>query len=328
MQSEMPETFSLLADVGGTNARFALFGKEKKIQNIVSLPTIDYPNLIDAINYYLEQNGSPQVTEGAIAMACPIIGDRVKMTNHHWAFSIAETKSQLGFDRLLFLNDFTALAMALPHLPQHELHQFGGKTSIPGLPIALIGPGTGLGVSGLFPDGNGKWIPIAGEGGHVTACATNGREEAIINMCRRDYDHISAERLISGMGLTNLYMAIAKLAGARPQSLNPSEVTRQGLAGTNSFCVEALDVFCGLLGSVAGNLVLTLGARGGLYIGGGIVPKLGSYFYSSSFRNRFESKGRYVAYLSPIPAYVITSQDPALVGVTAALGYSLNSNIA
>lgn len=311
----------LLADVGGTNARFALLrGDRGRPEGELTLATIDFPNLADAAIHYLKQHGSPDVFEGAIAIANPITGDWIRMTNHHWAFSIEETRKQLGFRQLKVLNDFTALAMALPAIPGEELRQIGGAAPAPGAPYALIGPGTGLGVSGLFPTGDGHWIPISGEGGHVTLSAADEREADILRVCREEHGHVSAERLISGMGLCNLYKVIAKLRGKTTQALTPAEIAKRGGAGSDPCCIEALDTFCGLLGSVAGNLVLTLGARGGLYIGGGIVPKLGEYFHQSAFRNRFESKGRFAEYLAPVPAYVIHSKNPGLLGTAIALG--------
>ena len=317
----MTEPVRLLADVGGTNARFALVtGARGMPQRELTLPTIDFPNLVDAAEHYLRQCGSPKVLEGAVAIANPITGDWLKMTNHHWAFSIEETRKRLGFERLLLINDFTALAMALPAIPQRDLRKVGGGEPVAGAALALIGAGTGLGVSGLFPTGDGRLVPIAGEGGHVTMCAANAREAEIIETCRLEHPHVSAERVISGMGLTNLYQAIAKLAGATPQPLTPADVTHRGLADSDPFCAEALQVFCAMLGSVSGNLVLTLGARGGLYIGGGIVPRLGEYFERSPFRARFEAKGRFTSYLAPVPAYVIHAHNPAYLGTAIALG--------
>jgi glucokinase len=315
-----PNTCSLIADVGGTHARFAVIGGGDTIpRQEKTLSTIEFHGLAEAVEYYLAQLGSVTVSEAAIAIANPVTGDRIKMTNHHWTFSIEETRRRLCFERLLVLNDFTALALALPTLAPAELRQVGGGAPAAGAPYALIGPGTGLGMSGLFPLSSGEWLPIAGEGGHVTLCAVDEREANIIAVCREEHGHVSAERLLSGMGLTNLYRAIARLAGAAPRSLAPAEVTRLGLAGDDSFCREALDVFCAMLGTVAGNLALTLGARGGLYIGGGIVPKIGDYFHHSRFRGRFESKGRFMDYLAAVPTYVIHAPNAALQGAAAAL---------
>jgi glucokinase len=191
---------------------------------------------------------------------------------------------------------------------------------VAGAALGLIGAGTGLGVSGLLATGEGRWLPIAGEGGHVTLCAATAREAEIIEVCREEHGHVSAERLVSGMGLTNLHLAIAKLAHAAQLPLTPAEVTQRGLSGSDPLCVEALQTFCAFLGSVSGNLALTLGALGGVYIGGGIVPKLGDYFHQSPFRERFQSKGRFTNYLTPIPVYVIHARNPAFLGTAIALG--------
>ncbi len=315
------DVFRLLADVGGTNARFALLRDGHwPPENEMTLATIDFPTLTNAIQHYLKQCDSPKVIESAIAIANPVTGDWVRMTNHHWRFSIEETRKELGLDRLELLNDFTALAMALPALSKNDLRQVGGDAPVPGAPYALIGAGTGLGVSGLFPIGEGRWMPIAGEGGHVTLCAANQREADVIDICRQEHSHVSAERLISGRGLSNLYDALTTLNGGISQQLNPSEITSRGLSGSDPICAETLEMFCSFLGSVAGNLALTLGARGGLYIGGGIVPKLGEYFHHSPFRHSFEAKGRFIDYLRPIPAYVIHAKTPALLGAAIALG--------
>jgi glucokinase len=223
----------------------------------------------------------------------------------------------LKLDRLIFLNDFTALAMAIRHLPPSELEQIGGGRSVLGSAIALIGPGTGLGVSGLVPSGE-HWIPLQGEGGHVTLAVMNEREMAVFAQLRQRFSHVSAERVLSGPGLVNLYDALCAVEGVRAENLTPREVTERALAGTCKLCLEAASMFCALLGTLSGNLVLTLGAVGGLYIGGGIVPQLGSFFANSAFRYRFEDKGRYADYLADVPIYVIRSELPAFVGLARA----------
>ena len=307
----------LLADIGGTNARFALLdATSREPRDAMTLATADFATLVDAVSHYLVRCGVRTVQDCAMAIATPILGDHIQMTNHHWAFSIEETRQRLGLTRLLVVNDFAALAMSLPTLPRGELRQIGGGKPVSDAPLALIGAGTGLGVSALVPAG-GRWVPIAGEGGHVTLCAGNEREAAIIAHCRARFGHVSAERLVSGPGIVNLHDAVAALAGASPVQRTPAEITQHGQAGTDAICLEALETFCGLLGAVAGNLVLTLGARGGLYIGGGIMPKLGPYFERSPFRRRFEAKGRFSEYLAAIPAYVILSEYAALRGVAS-----------
>jgi glucokinase len=255
--------------------------------------------------------------EGALAIAGPITGDIFRMTNHAWQFSAARTREALGWRRFIMVNDFTALAMAIRHLPPQELEQIGGGQAIPGTPIALLGPGTGLGVSGLIPAGE-HWIPLQGEGGHVTLSVMNEREAAVLRQLHQRFTHVSAERVLCGPGLVNLYDAVCALEGVVPQVLTPPEITRRAREGSCRLCLEALSMFCALLGTLAGNLVLTLGAVGGCYIGGGIVPGLGSFFTSSHFRARFVDKGRFTDYLSRVPTFVIRSKLPAFVGLATA----------
>ena len=313
----------LLGDVGGTNARFAWQdGEAAPLRDIATLPTADFATLADAITAYLKRLGRTAPPWCAIGIANPITGDHIQMTNCHWAFSISAMRQALGFERLVVINDFTALALALPDLQASELRQLGGGTTVPGAPMALIGPGTGLGVSGLIAgDAPGRWLPLQGEGGHVTLAASNAREAAILQVLRDEFGHASAERAISGQGLEALYAAVCKLdavAGFAP--LSAAEVSRRALAGHDTQCVEVLDLFCGFLGNVAGNLALTLGAIGGVYIGGGIVPRLGDAFTRSRFRACFEDKGRFRGYLEAIPVYVIHTQvSPALLGAARAL---------
>jgi glucokinase len=312
----------LVADVGGTNARFALLrGAYGLPEQEKTLPTASYPCIDAAIEDYLRQVNAEMPVEAAIAIANPVTGDVVKMSNSHWTFSIEEMRRKLGLERLLLLNDFTALAMALPAIPATQLEQVGGGAAVSDSPLALIGAGTGLGVSALIPYQN-AWIPLACEGGHVSICAGCDREADIIAVTRRTYPHVSAERLISGMGLENLYRAIAQLEQAMPENLSAAQVTERGLADGDRFCREALDTFCAMLGSIAGNLALTLGARGGLYVGGGIVPRLGDYFARSPFRKCFEAKGRFEHYVAAIPTYVIRAVNPALLGAAMSLGVS------
>jgi glucokinase len=310
----------LIADIGGTNARFALLDGGKRRDEVV-LACADYPDIVSAIEHYLGEvgaaNGAARPVEAALAIAGPITGDIVRMTNHVWQFSAARTREALGWRRLILLNDFTALAMAIRHLPREELEQIGGGQSLPDMPLALLGPGTGLGVSGLIPAG-AHWIALQGEGGHQTLSVMNEREIAVLGQLHQRFSHVSAERVLSGPGLVNLYDALCGLEGIVPKVLTPPEITRRAREGSCRICLEAISIFCALLGTLAGNLVLTLGAVGGCYIGGGIVPSLGNAFASSHFRDRFEDKGRYADYLSRVPTYVIRSELPAFVGLATA----------
>jgi glucokinase len=207
----------------------------------------------------------------------------------------------------------------VPALSGAQLEQIGGGSAVEGAPKVLIGPGTGLGMASLVRGHDGRWVAVPGEGGHATAAPTCEREADILRVLWRQLDHVSIERVVSGMGLENLYRAIATLDGVPVQPLGAAEVSRQALAHSDAQCVEALQRFCALLGSAAGNLALTLGARGGVYIGGGIVAKLGPYFAASPFRAAFEAKGRFREYLKDIPTFVIRAEDPALLGAARAL---------
>lgn len=311
----------LLADVGGTNARLAWQdGQGAPIEHIRVLPVAEHDSLQAAIRVYLGDLGH-QPAAAAIAMANPITGDLVSMTNHDWSFSQAALREELGLTTLRVLNDFTALALALPHLPAHDLRQVGGTEAVPGAAMALLGAGTGLGVSGLLPDGAGGWVPIAGEGGHVTLPAATARERLVMDALVRRHGHASAERVASGTGLLETCQILCEADGADAAAFtSAAAVTEAALQVAHPQALEALQIFCAVLGAVAGNLALTLGARGGVYIGGGVVPRLGTWFDTSPFRERFEAKGRFEGYQSEIPVWVITAQQsPALLGAARAL---------
>ena len=304
----------LIADIGGTNARFALV-VDGRIEQMRVLPAKEHADFCSAANAFLSTCASGcRAAEVAMAIAAPIKGDAITMTNVGWSFSLAETRKRLGVERVIALNDFTALAMALRHLPRGDLRQLGGEEPVNGAPLALIGPGTGLGVSGLIPSG-GRWAPLQGEGGHATLAAASDRESQVIALLRRRFTHVSAERVISGPGLALLYESLCSLDGIPATPRGPEQIAQLATRGADAHLAEALQLFCGWLGSVAGNLALTLGALGGVYIGGGIVPGLGDYFKQSGFRDRFEDKGRYRAYLAPIPVYVIHTALPAFIGL-------------
>jgi glucokinase len=312
----------LLADVGGTNARFAWQAESgAPIEAQITLPCADHESLEAAIRHYLDLIDLPWPLRCAIAIANPVHDDQVQMTNHHWSFSISALQRSLGLERLRVLNDFTALALALPGLAPQQRVQVGGGQAMPGTAIGLLGPGTGLGVSGLLPDGRGGWLPLQGEGGHVSLAPASAREQLVLDYLAQRYGHASAERAISGMGLVDIHRALCLADGEPPPAgWEAAHVSQAALSGQDGRCQEALAMMCALLGSVAGNLALTLGAKGGIYIGGGIVPRLGEWFAHSPFRQRFEAKGRFQPYLASIPVWVINaSQSPALDGAAVAL---------
>ena len=240
------------------------------------------------------------------------------MTNHHWSFSIETTRQSLGLETLILLNDFTAQALAITQTKREDLVQVGGKELVENAPKAVIGPGTGLGVSGLVPSKAG-WVPLSGEGGHVSFPPFDDAEVMIWQYAKKKYGHVSAERFLSGSGLTLIYEALAVKEGLKPKKLTPAEISENALSGSSPLCRLTLDMFCAMLGTVASNLALTLGASGGVYLCGGIIPRFIDYFKSSPFRNRFENKGRFDAYLASIPVYVVLSKFPGLIGSAVAL---------
>ena len=309
----------LVGDIGGTNARFGLMSPKRDLLHSQILADSDYTGVAEAIEAFLDKSGElPKPRRGAIAIASPITGDRVSMTNHPWRFSITELRRQLGFDRLEVINDFTAQALALPHLGAEHKMPLGGGAPIAGRPLAVLGPGSGLGVSGLIPAG-GKWVPLTGEGGHATMAPATDREGAVLGHMRRQFDHVSAERCLSGPGLVNLYNALAGIDGVPAVQYTAAQITDPETCAGDRLCREATDMFCAMLGGAAGDLALTLGAQGGVFIAGGIVPRLGRRFAASPFRARFEAKGRFQAYLAAIPTAVVTHPLAAFVGCGAAL---------
>ncbi|MES2105420.1 MAG: glucokinase [Pseudomonadota bacterium] len=318
----------LLADIGSVNARFVLETRPGYFDALAILPCANYESLQDAIQAYLgspeaRTAGAARAYHAAIAIGNPIDDDVIKMMNHHWSFSIEAMRIALGLDTLLVVNDFTALAMALPHLLPEERQQIGGGHARAEGVIGLMGPGSGLGVSGMIPAGD-RWIALGSEGGHVSFSPCDRREMDVLAYAWREMSHVSAERMASGRGLELIYRALSERAGkAGVQPLAAAEITSRALNGSCDVCVEAVDCFCAILGSVAGNLAMTLGALGGIYIGGSIVPRLGPLLARSRFRARFEEKGRLSSYLAQIPTYVITAELPTFLGISAILAQKL-----
>lgn len=323
----MKQATRLLADIGGTHARLAWQRHSgATFEHASVLDCARYPGLESALLEWLDQHQLPKPQSAALAVATPVQGDLIRFTNSPWSFSIDALRLLLGVDQLRVLNDFTALAMALPMLLPSELRQIGGAKQKPfanQAPVGLIGAGTGLGVSGLLRGDDGGWIPIAGEGGHVSLPVNDPREAAVLGVLhQRLGGHVSAERVLSGEGLRQLWGALHQLAqGQWPAALpEAAEISDQALRHAHPAALEVMDVFCGFLGHVAGNLALTLGATGGVFIGGGIVPRWAEAFDRSRFRACFEAKGRFSQYLAPIPVWVIDANEPpALRGAAHAL---------
>lgn len=320
MNTSLTPWQGLVGDVGGTHARFALIAPHTHaLAHVQTLHTAQYADLGQAIAAYLQQVGHSAPAQACVAIANPIDGDWLRMTNTAWAFSIDDTRQRLGLERLVMLNDWEAMALAAPTFEAHELMALGGGQAVPDAPRGLLGAGTGLGVSSLVRSRLGEWVPIAGEGGHVSLSPGNDKEAQVLRLLWQRWPHVSAERVISGMGLENLYVALAAMHGQSAQPLSAAAIGQRALAG-DAVCLDAIDTLCVLLGRVAGNLALTLGARGGMYLGGGVLAHLRGHLAQSGFRAAFEDKGRFAAYLQRIPTWLIEAEHPALRGAAMALG--------
>ena len=304
----------LLADIGGTNARFAQLD-DGKLGAITHLAARDYATFQDALATYLGALPRAEWPAYAILAASGAIQDsRCALTNNSWIVDAEELRGAYGFSAVRLINDFEAVAWALPRLGPGSLLQLGGRQQVSGAPLAAIGPGTGLGMAVSIPHPGGQ-IVLASEGGHATLAGGSLREDAVIEHWRQRFGHVSAERVLSGAGLENLYDALASIEGVTPPNRRAADITRAGIEGTCPTSRAAIDMFCAMLGSVAGNLALAVNARGGIFIGGGILRHMSDYLAASQFRRRFEQKGRLQKFLEPIPAYLILDGDVAFVGL-------------
>jgi glucokinase len=318
---------AIVADIGGTNARFAVADLSTlDLSHISQVLCAAHPTFAAAFSSYLAELPGP-LDHVAIAVAAPVTGEDIHLTNSPWSFAKHELCRAAGLKDVLVLNDFEALALSLPHLARAEIHQIGGAAPEDHATKLVLGPGTGLGVAGLVWSGE-RWIAVPGEGGHASLGAHDERELALLERLRKGRSHLSAERALSGPGLAALYQAIAASYGEGPAELEPNDVLMRALSGEDRIAVEALDVFMTWLGRFAGDAALLFGARGGVYLGGGIAPKIASALSSGAFRAAFEQKGRMVAYLAPIPVYVILAGFATLKGAAAALGAVLGPDTA
>ncbi len=311
----------LVADIGGTNARFALETAPGCLEQVATLACGDYARFSDAARSYLRRHGA-RAAHAAIAIANPVNGDHVRMTNHHWEFSINAMRAELGFETLLVVNDFAALARAVPALHASQLQGIGGGSAQPGAMIGVVGAGTGLGVAGIGLQ-DGRWRTLQSEGGHATFSPADERELAVLQYCWRHYPHVSAERLVSGPGIALIYAALAAMRGGEAPQLDTATIVARAVGDTDPLCRDTIDCFCAMLGTVAANVAVTLCAQGGIYIGGGVAPRLGALLAQSPFRARFEHKGRFSAYTAQIPTVLITAPYPALSGAAALLSEHL-----
>lgn len=278
----------------------------------------DFAGVEQLLLHRVRRSVGPAPRSASLGVATPVTGDVVRMTNLAWTFSIASLSQATGLERVLVINDFEALARGLPTLSSSQVRLLGGKSAALDGTLAVLGPGTGLGMAGLV--WHGQWVPVVGEGGHASLAAEGDLEDRVLREMRSRFGHVSAERALSGPGLVHLHEALCLISGADSERLAPTDVTRRALDGSSVNCATAVSMFLGWLGAVAGDLALTLGARGGVYVGGGIVPQLMPLLPDSAFRTRFEAKGRFSGYLADIPTWLITgASDAALQGAASAL---------
>ncbi|MEX0838484.1 MAG: glucokinase [Parvibaculum sp.] len=323
----------LVADIGGTNARFALAAARDgglTVGPVASVRTAAWPGIEEALAAFLEAEGRPPLAAAAICAAGPVEGEgasaRIHLTNCPWEVSAAAIARAAGVARPRLMNDFAALALAVPCLAADEVGRIGDEgVSVPAAPVVVVGAGTGLGVAALLFDG-GRAHVVAGEGGHVDLAPKGAREMAVLSHLQAQFGHVSAERVLSGPGLATLRAALVAIDGARPEPLTPEEIAIRAYGaaqdGKCPLSQEAVALFCGWLGAVAGDVALTLGARGGVYIAGGIVPgwvaAMPGLFDEKRFRARFEAKGRLETWMKKIPSFVVTRPDAALLGLARA----------
>lgn len=311
----------LIADIGATNARCALIDDKGRVTAPEYFRNDDFMGVEHVLMTYLERRrASDRPRRAALAIAAPVVGDDVDMVNRGWKFSRSSLADALEVADLELVNDFAAIAWALPALGREHVVQIGAGAASSRAPMAALGPGTGLGVSCVVPSSADGWIVVGGEGGHQTLAAFDEEEASVIELIRDEHGHCSAERALSGPGLVNLYQALGRRAGRGTPIATPHDVTALAQQG-EPLARRTRAMFFSMLGTVAGNLALTVGALGGVYIAGGIVPKLVDALAESDFRRRFESKGRYRQYMERIPTYVITDPLPAFVGLKRLLGY-------
>jgi glucokinase len=312
----------LLADIGATHARFALQTAPGTYRSVRVLKCDDFAGIVPLLRFYLQEHADTRLHHAALALANPVSGDYVRMTNRPWEFSTDAVRRELGLTTLLIVNDFTALAMAIPGLKADDLMQVGSGKPAPNAVIGVLGPGTGLGVSGVIPTLDG-FVTLGSEGGHVNFAPADEREFAVLQLAWREWKHVSNERLISGPGMEIVYRALAHRNGVNARTRDSAAIITGALEEKDALCIETLECFCGMLGSAAANLAVTLGAFGGIFIGGGIVPRLKEWFKTSPFRTRFESKGRFTDYIADIPTFVISTPHVAFDGVATILSEHL-----
>ena len=311
---------TVVADIGGTHARFARLRPGGGFGPVAKLSTRAFTGLAAALEAFVENEGGPWPARLSIAVAGPVLGDDVALTNAPWRFSIRDLEARLKLAELKVANDYEALALALPHLAGTDRLRIGpcrchGRD---GAPLAVLGPGTGLGMAGLVPVGAG-WHPVTSECGYISLAPHTDRELSAFRILRDQYGRVSAERVLSGPGLVDLHLALAAHDNRRPAEETPEAIIRAAKADGRGAAAETVRMFCDLLGGLAGDVALLLLARGGVYLAGGILPRIVAMLQRSRFRERFESKGRGTPVVVDTPTFLITHEFPTLIGCAAHL---------
>lgn len=321
----------LIGDIGGTNARFALASDDRVgFAKPLTLKCADFASSVAAIRHYLDAVAASSPVAICLAAAGPVIDDTIKVTNNHWTLSAEEIRRELGTDNVLLLNDFEAIAWSIPHIDEQFLEAVGQASQKP-LPdgafsVAIVGPGTGLGAGGLLNRG-GRLIPVVGEGGHIGFAPKSKVQIDVLEVLRDKFDRVCIERLVSGSGIENIYWALHALRGEQRLELSAAEIFTAAEAGSDPVAADATQLFFEILGQVAGDIALVLGAQDGVYLAGGIVKRYPEMLHISGFRNAFESKGRHRSMMERIPTKLITYDEPGLLG-TASCALELSRNVA
>lgn len=307
----------LLGDIGGTNARFSILADAtSETTPFVSVKTADYATIDEAIQAVVLNGSALKPRSAILAIAGPIDGDEIDLTNCDWVVRPKVMISDLGFEDVLVVNDFEAQALAASELTENDRETLGPAVEPHMASRVVLGPGTGLGVAGLL-HARDMWFPVPGEGGHVDIGPRSDRDIAIFPYLNRIEGRVSAEEIISGRGVVNIYQAICKADGIQPAFTDPAEVTAAGLDGSNAQAVETLSLFCTYLGRVAGDMALIFMARGGVYLAGGISQKIAAALKKPEFRAAFEDKAPHSALLATIPTFVVTHPQAALAGLAS-----------
>ncbi len=315
----------LVGDIGGTNARFGLVRDgEHRYESIATYQVANYPDFGDVLSHVIDDVTTQGLADtkperACFAVAAPPDFETIAFTNSHWRFDRALVAAKTGVQHVHIMNDFAAVARALPALTQNDMDQIGSGRPTAGAPMVALGPGTGFGVAGLLTCHHGTPTIVTGEGGHVDFAPVTDVEASVLDFLRARYGRVSIERLCCGEGIVNIYQGLANHRKMTPVHSHASAIGQAAQTGDDPLARETLAMFFAVLGASAGNFALTFGARGGVYIAGGIAPRYLDFLRRSDFRARFLAKGRYADYLSAIPTYIVTHGGIGLLGATLAL---------